>query len=202
MYSHYGDSVSVSDVKEILLASATGLDSLAGTSTTGGMLNIAAALSLDVSTLPEDVAETKDKGSAPTLKAYMMQKGGEQYLAVSVNDAEGDVTLVKYAEGEKDKAYFKDSGTILTISDDGMVTITPKAGTFTFYALDSAGNETAIAVTVTEREETPRREYDRKREDRRFPSYRDPFADMEMPDFFKEIVNEFFPEIAPWLSEW
>ncbi len=58
VYSHF-ENISLANVKEILLSSATPLDSLEASVATGGMLNVGAALSFDLNTLSSEEWEEK-----------------------------------------------------------------------------------------------------------------------------------------------
>ena len=62
LYSHY-NSISLADVKEILLSTATELDSLQGKLTSGGMLNLGTAMAYDIETLPEEPTDDSDKNN-------------------------------------------------------------------------------------------------------------------------------------------
>ena len=50
VYSHF-DGIGVADVKEILMSTVTPMESLKDVTVSGGMLNVGAALSYDISTL-------------------------------------------------------------------------------------------------------------------------------------------------------
>lgn len=197
LYSHY-DSISLADVKEILLSTATELDSLQGKLTSGGMLNLGAAMAYDVENLPEEPADDSaadtspsDKGgsnspnsdrtkpeapnpdntkpdtpdandnqpstpdantSAPVIKTETLTYMGSTYLIVTVTDEDGDLVKTAYASGTLTAKDFKSgaSGTAFSLDRDGSASFLVRtSGSYSFYAKDSAGNETVQTVTVT-----------------------------------------------------
>ena len=168
LYSHY-DSISLADVKEILLSTATELDSLQGKLTSGGMLNLGAAMAYDIETLPEELnpdnakpttPDEDDKeqqipvnsSNTPVIKTETLTYMGSTYLIVTVTDADGDLAQTAYASGTLTAEDFKGgtSGTAFSLNRDGSASFLVRtSGSYTFYAKDSAGNETVQAVTVT-----------------------------------------------------
>jgi subtilisin family serine protease len=152
----YDDSLSLPQVKEILLNSAAPLSSLAGKVVTGGMLDLGTALSWDTSELTAgDDWEQEDGGTAPVLSDTV--EGN--YLTLTVSDAENDVAVVCYARGELTAEDFAsgENGTQVSLTDDAVRFRIAKGGTYTFYAIDLAGNESVLTVTVeaqTDREQT------------------------------------------------
>ncbi len=168
LYSHY-DSISLADVKEILLSTATELDSLQGKLTSGGMLNLGAAMAYDVENLPEELnpdsakpttPDEDDKeqqfpvnhNNAPVIKTETLSYMGSTYLIVTVTDEDGDLVKTAYASGTLTAEDFKSgaSGTSFSLDRDGSASFLVRtSGSYTFYAKDSAGNETVQTVTVT-----------------------------------------------------
>jgi len=168
LYSHY-DSISLADVKEILLSTATELDSLQGKLTSGGMLNLGAAMAYDIETLPEELnpdnakpttPDEDDKeqqipvnsSNAPVIKTETLTYMGSTYLIVTITDEDGDLVKTAYASGTLTAEDFKSgaSGTAFSLDRDGSASFLVRtSGSYTFYANDSAGNETVQAVTVT-----------------------------------------------------
>lgn len=150
VYSYY-DGISLSEVKPILLGSVKQLDTLDGLVSTGGMLDAGAALSYDLSRLEKDdvVIET-DPGSAPVLTLETDEENGLLYL--TAGDADGDLCLVSYGKGELSAGEFDygSAGTPVTLDETGSaVFMVVSGGTYTFYALDEAGNETTQTITLT-----------------------------------------------------
>ena len=151
LYSHY-DSISLADVKEILLSTATELDSLQGKLTSGGMLNLGAAMAYDIETLPEHPADDSAENNTPVIKTETLSYMGSTYLIVTVTDADGDLARTAYASGTLTAEDFKGgtSGTAFSLDRDGSASfLVRNSGSYTFYAKDSAGNETVQTVTVT-----------------------------------------------------
>lgn len=166
LYSHY-DSISLADVKEILLSTATELDSLLGKVSSGGMLNLGAAMAYDIETLPEQPADNSnpeiakpntpnadstDSDSAPVIEIETLTYMGSTYLIVTVTDANGDLARTAYASGTLTAKDFKDGtlGTAFELDRDGSATfLVRNSGSYTFYAQDSEGNETLQVISVT-----------------------------------------------------
>lgn len=153
VYSYF-ENATLADVKDILLASAKPLESLAGLVASGGMLDIGAALSYDVSnlsgrtwTLPQSSA-----GSAPVIEARLTTQNGNAYLAIQVTDSDGDLQTTAYAPGEFPASAFAGgtAGTTFSLDAQGIANFTAThPGTYTFYARDKAGNETVKTVVLS-----------------------------------------------------
>ncbi|MPM47209.1 hypothetical protein SDC9_93917 [bioreactor metagenome] len=152
VYSYY-DDLCLSDVKQIILGSAKELDSLDGLVETGGMLDTGAALSYDLDTLTDPGEDTEtDAGTAPVISCETYTENGQCYLTVIVTDEEGDFCTLCYAQGEQTADYFNygSGGTQVEVGRGNSATFRiTGSGTCTFYALDTAGNETVKVVTVT-----------------------------------------------------
>ena len=169
LYSHY-DSIELMDVKEILLSTATELDSLQGKLTSGGMLNLGAALEYDIDTLPEQStenskplnnvdsdfsepdADNNTSGSAPVIETETLTYMGSTYLVVTVTDKDNDLTHTAYALGTLTAEDFKDgtAGTAFSLNRDGSASfLVRNSGSYTFYARDNAGNETVQTIDLT-----------------------------------------------------
>lgn len=157
IYSHYED-VTLADVKEIILESATKLESLDGICETGGMLNLGSALNFDLDNLSGDEWEEKTPniytGSAPQIAAQIVSQRNQSYLAVQFYDEDNDIVLAAYEDGELDTDDFDggENGNIIELNNTGVVTYEATAGTYTFYALDSKGNETVKVVEITKKQ--------------------------------------------------
>ena len=173
LYSHY-DSIELMDVKEILLSTATELDSLKGKLTSGGMLNLGAAMEYDIETLPEQSTESSEPldnvdtdtsnpettkpdtdnktGNAPVIETETLTYMGSTYLVVSVTDKDNDLTHTAYASGTLTAEDFKDgtAGTAFSLNRDGSASfLVRNSGSYTFYARDNAGNETVQTIDLT-----------------------------------------------------
>ena len=149
VYSYY-DDISLADVRTILLSSTSPLSSLSGKTVTGGMLDLAAALSFDRSALP--TAGTSDGtasgSSAPQISVEKVVRDGVSCLQVRVTDPDGDLAALSYAPGMLFTSQFAGGslGTPFTLQNDGtaLFRILTSGMTYTFYARDAAGNETVI----------------------------------------------------------
>ncbi len=151
LYSHY-DSISLADVKEILLSTATELDSLQGKVSSGGMLNLGAAMAYDIETLPKQPADTTASDSAPVIEIKTLTYMGSTYLIVTVTDVNGDLARTAYASGTLTAEDFKGGtlGTAFELDRDGSASfLVRNNGSYTFYAKDSAGNETVQTIDIT-----------------------------------------------------
>lgn len=145
----------LADVKDILLASVHKLDSLTGRTATGGMLDLGAAMAGDAT------ASTGRAWAEPDLTAYtdnppvislsLSQWLGRRYLTVQVLDADGDLLRAAYASGTRTAADFQggNAGNPISLSTWGTATFLVRTGgTYTFYAVDQAGNETVRTVEL------------------------------------------------------
>ena len=77
---------------------------------------------------------------------------GSTYLIVTITDEDGDLVKTAYASGTLTAEDFKSgaSGTAFSLDRDGSASFLVRtSGSYTFYAKDSAGNETVQTVTVT-----------------------------------------------------
>ena len=154
VYSAFPDAT-LADVKDILLASVQKLDSLTGRTATGGMLDLGTAMSYAAS------ASTGRTWAEPDLTAYtdnppvislaLSQWLGRRYLTVQVLDADGDLLKAAYASGTHTAADFQGgaAGNPITLDALGTATFLVRTGgTYTFYAVDQAGNETVRTVDL------------------------------------------------------
>ncbi len=157
LYSYY-DDITLADVKDILLASVTELDTLTDSVATGGMLNLGAAMAYDTSTLSHetwDASVVIDSGTAPEILAETVSQGNSTYLVVQVTDADNDLSVTAYASGTLTAQQFQSGavGKAFSVDSTGKVIFSVQSsGTFTFYARDSMGNETVKTVSVTARQ--------------------------------------------------
>ncbi|MBE5961598.1 MAG: hypothetical protein E7256_09490 [Lachnospiraceae bacterium] len=157
LYSQYED-ITLSQVKDVLLASVQTLDSVSGYVKTGGMLDAYGALTYDYTAFD---AETWANGSksdltqdttSPVITAWKKTSNNKAYLVVKVTDKADNLKAVRYRVGsyEKEAFAFGTYGRKVTLSTDGTVIYRiVQGGTFTFYAIDDAGNETVKTITIT-----------------------------------------------------
>lgn len=181
IYSHYS-SVSLADVKEIILSSSRKLDSLNGYVLCGGMLDIGAAFEYDLTSLTnggwEEKTPVEYKGSAPEISVYSSYYAGKSYIVASFYDEDGDISKTAYAEGERDESYFKTSGTEFETDSSGKAAFEATEGVYTFYACDICGNESVYTVRVVSRGEKtdknrPKENYGSPQEFFGFPNFYD-----------------------------
>ncbi|MBR6503722.1 MAG: S8 family serine peptidase [Firmicutes bacterium] len=150
VYSHYED-ITVDDIPGILLTTARVTDELMGRVSTGGMLDMKAALSLDKELIQEAAANRKKSGSSPEIYTQTTTRMGRDYLVVKVRDMDGDLTQTVYSPGNLTPPEFL-GGTVgksFRLNALGIHVFAIKAGgTYTFYAADESGNETIKAVAL------------------------------------------------------
>lgn len=162
IYSYYED-MELWDVKELLLASAEPLEALTGITASGGILDLGAAMAYDRSLLSGQEwnnAEKVYQGSAPEIRAAVTAQKGQTYLLISVTDVDGDLEVLAYAAGKLTAEDFQKGavGKRFSVGASGTAMFSVNGtGTYTFYALDSAGNETVKTVTLTSVMESARR---------------------------------------------
>lgn len=155
VYTHF-DNITLCNVKEIILNSATKLESLSKTSKTGGMLNIGKALNYNPETLSSDSWEEKEnyiyKGNAPTISASIINSQNKTYLHLQFYDADNDIKSALYDDGKLEAVYFNkgEKGNKIELNQNNAVTFTATEGIYTFYAIDSMGNETVETVEIKE----------------------------------------------------
>jgi uncharacterized lipoprotein YddW (UPF0748 family) len=74
---------------------------------------------------------------------------GKLEVLVNATDASG-IKAVKWASGNRKVSYFKSNGTSITLNSKKNASVSiSKNGTYTFYAIDKAGNETSKKLTVS-----------------------------------------------------
>lgn len=159
LYSN-DSSLSLADVKEIILSSAKQVDSLAGNTVTGGMLDLGAAMSYDTSTLTHTKwrALTVDEGSAPVIDIQTASSNGRTYVTVQISDPDGDFLTAAYARGNLTAEQFGkgQNGQSFSLDSSGTATFSVSSGgEYTFYAIDSMGNEAIKTVSITATEARP-----------------------------------------------
>lgn len=157
IYSHYGD-ISLANVKEILLSSVAELEALDGAVTSGGMLDLGSALNFNLESLSGEEWKEKTpyiyKGDAPQIAAQIVNQRNKSYLQVQFYDEDGDIVTARYGEGELTTDDFDngESGNAVKLTNSGIATYEATAGTYTFYVLDSKGNEAVKVIQITERQ--------------------------------------------------
>lgn len=156
MVHSYYDQISVADVKEILLSSVKPMDSLQGITVSGGMLDVGAALNYDLSRLSgqgfTNAGASSENGTAPFIEARLSERSSGTFMVIRVVDVDGDLEKLAYAKGNLTAVEFA-GGTVgmgftLNAQDTATFQI-DEPGTYTFYARDRKGNETAKIVKIS-----------------------------------------------------
>lgn len=76
-------------------------------------------------------------------------------VTVKVTDSSG-IKVVKYQSGKQSITYFSKSGTTLKLNGNSSATLSiSKNGTYTFYAMDKAGNKKIQTITITNIDKIP-----------------------------------------------
>lgn len=162
VYSYF-EGISVADVKEILLSTATPLEGLADKTVTGGMLNVGAAVSYDIGALSrtgfQNGGSAPESGTAPYIEARTRSGRNGMLLTVRVVDVDGDLDALCYAEGEYTCEEFN-GGDIARVPFEvnGQDTATFRidhAGTYTFYARDKMGNASVYVAKFANMSDGP-----------------------------------------------
>lgn len=166
LYSYY-DTLSLAQIKQLILSSAKSLDSLQGVVAAGGMLDLGAAMTYDTTSLPDTQwnnstianqtvttplsSSAQTTGSAPSILATMITQNGQSVLKVTVTDADNDISRTAYASGAYPASSFTNgSGTDFILNEDGYALFSVShSGTYTFYAADAQGHETAMTIQVS-----------------------------------------------------
>ena len=154
VYSAFPNAT-LADVKDILLASVQKLDSLSDCTATGGMLDLGAAMAYAATAATgrtwTEADLTAYADNPPVISLSLSQWLGRRYLTVQVLDADGDLLKAAYASGTRTAADFQggDAGNPISLDSWGTATFLVRTGgTYTFYAVDQAGNETVRAVEL------------------------------------------------------
>ena len=158
IYSYYED-MTLPELKNRILDSVRHLETLDGLVSTGGMLDVYAALTgdfdalteVDSDSLPETSQPDSQTGSAPSISVSSSNGWYYNYLIVTVTDPDHDVSAVRYAAGMKEASDFAGGrfGTAVTPDADGQAVFRiTRRGTYTFYAVDSMGNESVLTVYI------------------------------------------------------
>lgn len=134
-----GESAYPQNIKEILLQTVKPLESLDGYIRYPGIVDAYAALSASDSLAADTVA--------PTVSVSMSYHETSLNITLDTEDLGGSgLRVLRYASGHLDSSYFC-NGTFGTPVDDSTLAF-HKAGTYTFYAADYAGNETVVTYDL------------------------------------------------------
>lgn len=136
-----GDTPYPQNVKEILIQTIKPLESLDGFLRYPGIVDAAAALSASEHLASDTVV--------PTLSADTSFVESSLLVTVAAEDLGGSgLRTVRYALGALDTGYFR-NGTLGNPLENSTVTF-HRAGTYTFYAADYAGNETTLIYSISD----------------------------------------------------
>ncbi len=135
------DSLYPQNVKELLIQTLKPLDSLIGFVRYPGIPDAAKALGAADFLVADRIA--------PTLRPVTSHDEGTLSVHLNPEDLGGSgIRLISYALGTHDTSYFCRGTTGLTLTEP--VLHLRKAGTYTFYISDYAGNETSLVYTVND----------------------------------------------------
>lgn len=86
-------------------------------------------------------------GKAPSIK-FSLAKDGE--ILVKVSDKDKDISVVRYAEGDKSYSYFNKGkkGIKIDLNVKNEKSLKLKKGIYTFYAIDKKGNKITKRVVI------------------------------------------------------
>ena len=86
-------------------------------------------------------------GKAPSIK-FLLAKDGE--ILVKVSDKDKDISVVRYAEGDKSYSYFNKGkkGIKIALNVKNEKSLKLKKGIYTFYAIDKKGNKITKRVVI------------------------------------------------------
>ena len=140
------DSLYPSAVKELILDHTTKLPTLENKLVSPGIPN---ALSITNS-----IDKLKQDTKSPSLSGKTSYSGGSILVKLTATDTGGSgIRVIKYLYGKHALAAFE-HGTVGAIVTDSKVALS-KAGVYTFYISDYAGNEKKIIYTVTDDKDAP-----------------------------------------------
>lgn len=141
-----GDSLYPQNIKEILLQTIRPMDSLVGYIRYPGMIDAARAMAA-ADLLSADTV-------APTLSASTTYQETVLAISLSAEDLGGSgLCSLRYAAGRHDTAYFQ-KGTQGQPVEDFTLHVN-KSGTYTFYSVDYAGNESVLVYEVIDDIQAP-----------------------------------------------
>ena len=145
LYAH-GDAPYPQNIKEIILQTLKPLPALTGYVRYAGIPDAAQVVAA-VDSLVNDT-------TAPTLRAETQYNENDLLVLLHPEDLGGSgVRTMRYATGDLDSAYFA-RGTVGQSITDSVVSF-HKAGTYTFYISDYAGNENTLVYSVLDDNNPP-----------------------------------------------
>lgn len=142
-------SVTLQQVRQLILETVQPLSALRGKTVTGGMLDLGAAM--QALTTGQGQGSGQTAGSTPVVDSRQYTSGDRHYLLVQITDADGDLRQSLYSPGSLSVSQFQGGrvGQTFSLAGDGTILFqVDEEGTYTFYARDEAGNETVEVITV------------------------------------------------------
>ena len=140
-------SLTLQEVRQLILDTVQPLAGLRGKTVTGGMLDLGAAMQALTTGQPQ----VQPTGSAPVVDSRQYSSEGRHYLLVQITDADGDLAQNLYGTGRLSAGDFQAgaAGQPFALAGDGTILFqVDEEGTYTFYARDKAGNESVEVITV------------------------------------------------------
>ena len=152
VYTYY-DTSSPADVKRTLLSTTAPLPALQGKTATGGMLDLAAALSVPREQMTGAAFQLPSGPNAPQIVTSQLNMGETVMIAIRVTDADGDLCTTVYNKGALTAEQFQGGANGIPFVVDGggsNIFFAEESDTYSFYARDLAGHETVVTITLNQ----------------------------------------------------
>lgn len=152
VYTYY-DTSSPADVKRTLLSTTAPLPALQGKTATGGMLDLAAALSVPREQMTGAAFQLPSGPNAPQIVTSQLNMGETVMIAIRVTDADGDLCTTVYNKGALTAEQFQGGANGIPFVVDGggsNIFFAKESDTYSFYARDLAGHETVVTITLNQ----------------------------------------------------
>lgn len=152
VYTYY-DTSSPADVKRTLLSTTAPLPALQGKTATGGMLDLAAALSVPREQMTGAAFQLPSGPNAPQIVTSQLNMGETVMIAIRVTDADGDLCITVYNKGALTAEQFQGGANGIPFVVDGggsNIFFAKESDTYSFYARDLAGHETVVTITLNQ----------------------------------------------------
>ena len=152
VYTYY-DTSSPADVKRTILSTTAPLPALQGKTATGGMLDLAAALSVPREQMTGAAFQLPSGPNAPQIVTSQLNMGETVMIAIRVTDADGDLCTTVYNKGALTAEQFQGGANGIPFVVDGggsNIFFAKESDTYSFYARDLAGHETVVTITLNQ----------------------------------------------------
>ena len=152
VYTYY-DTSSPADVKRTLLSTTAPLPALQGQTATGGMLDLAAALSVPREQMTGAAFQLPSSPNAPQIVTSQLNMGETVMIAIRVTDADGDLCTTVYNKGALTAEQFQGGANGIPFVVDGggsNIFFAKESDTYSFYARNLAGHETVVTITLNQ----------------------------------------------------